>query len=105
MIVAFLIWTLCALLFIACGIYCRNAKKAVGFFTFTQPPKVKDAKNYNKAVSNLWLACGVLFEIPGILFLFIHQNSPLAILIILPSVWICIGLLVGYSRILGKYSD
>ena len=42
-----------------------RSEKAVSFFTFVKASEVKDVKKYNHAVSVLWSAGTVLFEILG----------------------------------------
>ena len=55
MIVAFVIWSVCALLFAGIGIWCFKSKKPVGFFAGVEAPKVKDTAAYNRAVGRLWI--------------------------------------------------
>ena len=40
MIIAFVIWSIVAALFLAIGIGIRKSKNAVGFFTGVKPPEV-----------------------------------------------------------------
>ena len=46
MFIAFLIWTLCAGIFLAIGISSYKSKEPAGFFTFSNPPKVNDVEGY-----------------------------------------------------------
>ena len=99
----FFIWTLITLIFVYIGITIRKSNIPVNLFSFGDAPKVKDIKGYNKAVSNLWLVFTLLFEMIGISLLFIKQNSPFIILIVLGVVFLVIGMMVTYTKIESKY--
>lgn len=103
MIIAFVIWTIAALLFIGIGVSARKSKEAVGFFTFGKPPAVTDVCSYNRAVSLLWFIAAAVFEILGVPFLFLEQNSPAFVVIILGlPVWV-IGIIIVYLKIEAKF--
>lgn len=99
----FFIWTLITLIFVYIGITIRKSNIPVNLFTFGDAPKVNDIKRYNKAVSNLWLVFTILFEMIGISLLFIKQNSPFIILIVLGVVFLVIGMMVMHTKIESKY--
>lgn len=99
----FFIWTLITLIFVYIGITIRKSNIPVNLFTFGDAPKVNDIKRYNKAVSNLWLVFTILFEMIGISLLFIKQNSPFIILIVLGVVFLVIGIMLAYTKIESKY--
>ena len=103
MIVGFVIWSVCAALFVGIGIWCRKSKKPVGFFAGVEPPKVKDTAAYNKAVSRLWLIAAAVFELVGLPLLWLIQNSLafLPVLLLVPLG--VIALAVCYFRIEQKY--
>lgn len=103
MIIAFIIWSIGAAIFLAIGISCRKSREAVGFFTFTKPPVIENVEAYNKAVSNLWFVAALIFEILGVPFLFLKQNSPWFLLIIFAVIIWVIGIMVCYMKIEGKY--
>lgn len=103
MLVGFIIWTLITLVFVYIGITIRNSNIPVNLFTFGDIPKVNDIKGYNKAVSNLWLVFTVLFEVVGVSLLFVKQNSPFVILIVLGVVLLVIGMMMIYTKIESKY--
>ena len=103
MIIAFIIWTLTALIFVAIGVSSRIAKEAVGFFTGVKPPEVTDVKAYNRAVSNLWFIVAMAFELMGVPFLFLEQNSPYFIFIMLFTMPLVIGMAIAYLQIERKY--
>ncbi len=102
MLIGFLIWSIVALVFVGIGLSAWRAKEPVGFFTGVEPPKVKNAKKYNHAVSILWFSYAVLLEILGLPLLFLKQNSPGFVISILGTVFISIGLAVAYNLILSK---
>ena len=103
MIIAFIIWTIVAILFMGIGISAGKTKVPAGFFTFVDPPKVTDVKGYNHAVSVLWIVAAAIFELMGIPFLFLKQNSPMAFLIVFGVVVLIVGMMIAYSRIEDKY--
>lgn len=99
----FIIWTIISIVFVYIGITTRKSNIPVNLFTFSDVPKVNDVKGYNRAVSNLWLVFTVLFEMIGISLLFIKQNSPFVVLIVLGVVFLVIGMMVAYIKIESKY--
>lgn len=103
MIIAFVIWSVAALLFFGISVGVWKSKEAVGFFTFSKPPEVTDVRRYNHSVSMLWIVAAVIFEIIGIPFLFIEQNSPMVIVEILGVIVWAIGIMLGYLKIEAKY--
>ena len=76
MIAAFVIWTILAFVFLGIGIRSAKMEKPAGFFSNVKAPEVKDVAGYNHAVSRLWIRYALLFEVIGIPFLFLKQNSP-----------------------------
>jgi hypothetical protein len=103
MIIGFIIWSICALIFFFIGAGCWKSEEAVGFFTFVKPPVVSDVSRYNHAVSILWIVSAVLLELLGIPILFIEQNSPLAFIMVFGAVVLVIGMMIAYIRIEAKY--
>lgn len=99
----FILWTIISIVFVYIGITTRRSNIPVNLFTFSDVPKVNDVKGYNRAVSNLWLVFTVLFEMIGISLLFIKQNSPFVVLIVLGVVFLVIGMMVAYIKIESKY--
>lgn len=105
MIIAFIIWSIVAVVFLAIGINCRKSSESVGFFTFVEPPKVGDVNNYNKAVGKLWFVVAILFELIGVPFLFLKQHSPYFILLTLEVMFLVIAMAVVYLNIEKKYRN
>ncbi|MBR3311202.1 MAG: hypothetical protein IKG15_05165 [Solobacterium sp.] len=103
MIIAFLIWTVLAVIFLCIGIYCRSSRKPVGFWANSQPPKIRDVQKYNYEMSRLWMVYALLFECTGIPFLFLKQNSPVFIIPVLANVFLAIGIMAVYGKIESKY--
>lgn len=102
MMIAFIIWSVVAAIFLGIGISCRKSSEPVGFFTFTNPPIVEDIKRYNNAVSVVWFGAAVVLEIIGIPLLFLEQNSPVSILLIFAVLILVIAMMVAYLKIEGK---
>lgn len=101
--IAFMIWSIVAVLFLGIGISGRKSKEAVGFFTFVKPPVVTDVNQYNRSVSMLWMIVAVIFEIIGVPLLFLEQNSPMFVLVVLGVVALVIGMMIAYLRIQVKF--
>ena len=99
----FLVWSAVAAIFLGIGIAFWKSKKPVSFFTFVKAPEVKDVKRYNHAAAVLWIAGTVLFEILGFPLLFISQNSPWAIFLVLGTMFWGIGISVAYMWIEATY--
>lgn len=89
--------------FAGIGISAYRSEKAVGFFTFAEPPIVNDVKKYNHAVSILWIVGAVLLEMTGIPLLVLEQNSPMFVPVIFGVVVLIIGMMIVYIGIEHKY--
>ena len=96
-LIAFVIWAIMGVLFIAMGIYDLNSKKAkpFGFWANAEVAPIEDAKGQNRALGILWCVYGVLFTLIG-LPLLDEQNSGLIILSILCAMLISIAAIVVY---------
>ena len=103
MLIAFVIWSAVAVIFLAIGVSAWKAKEAVGFFTFVDPPQVKDIRRYNHAVAKLWFVAAVILEILGVPMLRLKQNSPQITFTILGVMILVITMAVVYLRIEAKY--
>ena len=103
MAVGFVIWSICAAVFLGIGISCRRSKEAVGFFTFVKPPAVKDVEQYNNAVSKLWIVAAGVLELTGVPLLFLEQNSGFFVLPMFAVIILIIAMMVLYLRIEAKY--
>lgn len=105
MIVAFIMWSIAALLFVVIGVVDWRSKTEVGFFTGEKPGKRKDIVGYNHAVAKIWFFYAIAFEIIGIPLLFIHQNSIIAIVMIFFVVALSIGIMIVYTKVDAKYKE
>lgn len=96
-LIAFIIWAIMGVLFIAMGIYELNSKKAkpFGFWANAEVAPIEDVKGYNRALGILWCVYGVLFTLNG-LPLLNGQNSGLIIISILGTMLISIAAMVVY---------
>ena len=103
MIAAFLIWTVISLILLGIGILDWRSEKAVGFFTGVKPPEVTDIRKYNHTVAVLWFVYAFFFELLGLPFLFLKQNSAGFLLCVLCVPLIFILLMIAYTVILAKY--
>ena len=103
MLIAFVIWTMVAFVFLLIGVNCWKSEKTVGFFSNVKPPEIKDVKGYNKAVAKIWFGFATAMEIVGIPLLFIEQNSPIALFIGFAVVALIIAIMILYLRVEAKY--
>ncbi len=94
MVIAFVIWSVCALLFLAVGIWVRRSAKPGAFFT-AGAPEVRDVKRHNRTLSRIWFVGAGVFELLGLPFLFMRQKSPLLLVSVLGTVFLCIGMAVA----------
>ena len=95
--IAFIIWIIIGIFFIAMGIYEFASKKATpfGFWANAKTASIEDVKGYNRALGILWCVYGVLFIIIG-LPLLAEENSGLIIIPILGTMLISIAAMVAY---------
>ncbi len=105
MIVAFIIWSVVALLFVVIGIVNWRSKTEIGFFTGVEPGKKKDIVGYNHAVAKIWFFYAAILEIIGIPVLFIPQNSIMVVVVMLAVVALTIGITIVYVKIDAKYKE
>ena len=103
MVGGFIIWSIVALVLLGIGIRARNSGQAAGFFAGVKPPEVKDIRAYNHAVAWMWFGYAAVFELLGIPFLFLKQNSALLVPFMMGVVAATIALMIVYHKILQKH--
>ncbi len=101
-LIGFVVWTIVSLMFVLIGIYAWNTKKAVGFFTFVNPPELTDVKGYNHAVAKLWFVYAAVMILLG-LPLLAGQNSPYIMISVFGAMFAVIGIIIAYLKIEQKY--
>ena len=101
--IAFVIWSIVFLVLLGIGILALRSDRAVGFYSGTNPPEVTDVRKYNRSVAALWFAYAGLFELLGLPFLFLKQNSPGFLWPVAGVPVISIALMIVYNRILRRY--
>lgn len=92
-------------MFFIIGIVCRKAEKPIGFFANAEPPKVKDVRKYNDAVSLIWFYGGGVMELLGVPLLFCRQNSPVFIISVIGAVFTVIAMAAVYMMTEDKYKE
>lgn len=102
-IIAFIIWIMVSLVFVAIGIYDLRAKEVVGFWSSGKKPIVQEEnlKAYNRAVGSLWIAFAVVFMLLG-LPLLAGDNSPLIVITLLGSLVSIVVLMAVYVLVIEK---
>ncbi len=109
MTVGFIVWSLCAVLFLVIGIIDRKSEKPVGFWSNAKPwcnvkeLEVTDIRAYNNAVSTIWIVFAIIFEILGLPLLFFEQNSSVFLAVIAGVVILIIGIMFAYVKVERKY--
>ena len=109
MIIAFIVWSLVAVLFLVIGLVDRKSEKPVGFWSNAKPwsnvkkLEVTDIRAYNNAVSTIWIVFAIVFEILGLTFLFFGQNSLVFWAVMAGVVVLIIGIMFAYVKVEGKY--
>ena len=109
MIIAFIVWSLVAVLFLVIGLVDRKSEKPVGFWSNAKPwsnvkkLEVTDIRAYNNAVSTIWIVFAIAFEILGLPFLFFGQNSLVFLAVVAGVVVLIIGIMFAYVKVEGKY--
>ncbi|MBP3339570.1 MAG: hypothetical protein J6L69_09230 [Lachnospiraceae bacterium] len=98
---AFIIFVMVALIFVAIGISAFFAKKPMGFFANAEMFEVTDVKAYNRAVGIMWCIYGIVMIIFGIPLL-AGQNSPYALISMAGVVVETIALVVVYVLVIEK---
>lgn len=102
---AFIIWLILSLFFVAWGIaiYFSKSAKPFGFWANAAVAEMKDVKGYNRALGKLWCVYGILLALLGIPLLG-GQNSSGAIISMLGTMLISIGAMVVYVVVIeAKY--
>lgn len=94
---AFLVWAVVGLFFIAMGMYDMHSMKErpFGFWANAKTAPMEDVTGYNRALGRLWCVYGVLFIFLG-LPLLQGQNSGTLIVTILGAMLISIGAMAVY---------
>ena len=103
MMLAFGIWSVLSLLFVALGISTRYAKKPRGFWANAKVSEVRDVKQYNRALARLWFVFAAVLELLGLPLLMAEQNNPVFLLILLGIPALVIGMMIAYTRIESRY--
>jgi len=98
---AFIIFVMVALIFVAIGISAFFAKKPMGFFANAEMFEVTDVKAYNRAVGIMWCIYGIVMIIFGMPLL-AGQNSPYALISMAGVVVETIALVVVYVLVIEK---
>lgn len=102
---AFIIWSVCAGIFLIIGVVSYKSEKEAGFFTGVNPPKMNDVKAYNHAVGKLWFVFSILYESAGIPLIGCEQNSPSALISVVLVFALVIGMMIAYMKIEAKYRE
>lgn len=103
MFTVFFVWTAVTILYLFIGIITCNSKKTAGFFTGVKPPTVKDVNKFNHAVAKIWFVYAIIFELFGIPFLWISEDSIYGILIALFVMLWALGLIITYLVVEQRY--
>lgn len=100
MMIAFIIWALCGVMFIGFGVSALFAKKPMGFWANVKMFEVDDVKGYNRAVAKLWFVYGAVFIALGLPLL--QQNSPYIMLSVIGMMLETVGVMIVYTLVIDK---
>lgn len=104
MMVAWSIWMLLGLCFVALGVWCFLSQKQVHFWANAATPPKQDVRGYNRAQGRLWCAYGVGFCLLGQSF-WGGEGSPLVLLAVLGTVLLNIALMACHLRIEARFPN
>ncbi len=102
---AFIMWLILSLFFVAWGIftYFSKSAKPFGFWANAAVAEMTDVKAYNRALGKLWCIYGIILALVGIPLLG-GQNSAGVIISILGTMIASIGAMVVYVVVIeAKY--
>lgn len=102
---AFIMWLILSLFFVAWGIftYFSKSAKPFGFWANAAVAEMTDVKAYNRALGKLWCVYGIVLALVGIPLL-AGQNSAGVIISILGTMLASIGAMVVYVVVIeAKY--
>jgi len=103
MVIAFVIWSMIGVLFIALGIFSLFSKKAIGFWANAEMFQVTDVGKYNRAICKLFCIFGIIFIMLGIPLLY-KEKPALIIVSILGTMLLSIISMAVYATVIeNKY--
>lgn len=108
-LMAYLIWLLVSLIFVALGVYdLKQADKGTvfGFYNIAPAPKAEsltDVIAYNRAVGKLLLGAGIALAMLGLPLLFAADNKALIVVVCaLGTIGWAIGIVLVYELVIMK---
>lgn len=101
--IAFIIWSIVAIIFFIMGLIDRKSDKPVGFWANAKVSEIENIPEYNKAVAKIWFVFAVVLELLGIPLLFIKQNSPIIMFLVIGMMFLIIVIMVVYTKVEDKY--
>lgn len=101
--IAFIIWSIVAIIFFIMGLIDRKSDKPAGFWANAKIPEIENIPEYNNAVAKIWFVFAVVLELLGIPLLFIKQNSPMIMFAVIGMMILIIVIMVVYTKVEDKY--
>ncbi len=101
--IAFIIWSIVAIIFFIMGLIDRKSDKPVGFWANAKVSEIENIPEYNNAVAKIWFVFAVVLELLGIPLLFIKQNSPMIMFAVIGMMILIIVIMVVYTKVEDKY--
>ena len=83
----------------------RYPEKSNIVYIYSNEGKKKDIVGYNHAVAKIWFFYAAVLEMIGLPFVFIPQNSIMAVVVMLAIVALTIGIMIVYVKIDAKYKE
>lgn len=101
--IAFIIWSIVAVIFFIMGLIDRKSDKPVGFWANAKVSEIENIPEYNNAVAKIWFVFAVVLELLGIPLIFIKQNSPIIMFLVIGMMFLIIVIMVVYTKVEDKY--
>ncbi len=104
--VALIIWTIVAVIFLIMGIMHWKSKNVLGI-VYGQVPKIAagNVKRYNHAIGMAYWGYAVILELLGIPLVFFEQNDAAFVIPVLGVVFLTIALCIVFVVIKKKYEN
>lgn len=101
--IAFIIWSIIAIIFFIMGLIERKSERPAGFWANAKVPEIENIPEYNNAVAKIWFVFAVVLELLGLPLLFIKQNSPIIMFLVIGMMFLIIVIMGVYTKVEDKY--
>lgn len=100
--IGFVVWSVCAAVFLTMGVYIyRKKKKPSGFWANITTGPVTDVAAYNRAVGKLWMVFAAVLFLLGTPLLW-GENSGYVVITIIGTMFAVIGIMAFYILVIDR---